>query len=196
MRGLSLHIALVVLALSGAISGCATYKNELERGISHYQGHRYEQSVVLFRSLEHDLDSLTPEDRARYAFYRGMADYRLSGAGDLEGSDSETTKIAKHNNARHDARYWLSIAKGFADRVKGSLSEEELKILEPTLTKLNCDVQDREDCKTPVANEKDDKKKDDKDDKKKDDKKSDDDSPKKKDKKKKSDDLFLRGGDK
>ena len=37
----------------------------------------YEHALALWRALEADSDSLRPDDQARYAYLRGMTDYRL-----------------------------------------------------------------------------------------------------------------------
>ncbi|HET7539498.1 MAG TPA: hypothetical protein VFK05_06490, partial [Polyangiaceae bacterium] len=71
--------AVLVLLLSIGLcpTGCATYREELNRGQRMYEENQYEQALALFRVLEEDTDSLRPSDRARYAYLRGMTDYRL-----------------------------------------------------------------------------------------------------------------------
>ena len=49
----------VVLGLALA-TGCATYKQDLERAQGHYDANRYENALALFRVLEADIDSLEP----------------------------------------------------------------------------------------------------------------------------------------
>src|SRR5271170_4157532 len=78
----SLLSALAFAALTQA--GCTIDSNEHER------------ALAVLRSLEPDLDSLKPDDRIRYYYYRGMTDFRLA---------NDTYKV------RPDARHWLALAK-------------------------------------------------------------------------------------
>jgi hypothetical protein len=70
--------------------------------------------------LEHDTDSLTDRERSRYAYFRGMTDYRLG--------------------FREDARYWLGIAQAAEKQFPGGLNEDEQARLQKTLGDLNKDV--------------------------------------------------------
>ena len=80
---------LVLLAL--AVGGCATYREDLNRGQRLYEENEYERALSIWRVLEEDRDSLSLQDQARYAYLRGMTDYRLG--------------------FRPDARHWLAVAK-------------------------------------------------------------------------------------
>jgi len=99
---------------------CATYREELNRGQRLYEDNQYEHALALWRILEDDLDSLSPSDRARYAYLRGMTDYRLG--------------------FRADSRHWLGIAKATDQMHAGSLSAAWEERLEQSLTDLNQDV--------------------------------------------------------
>jgi len=100
--------------------GCATYREDLNRGQRMYEENQYEQALALWRILEEDSDSLSPNDRARYAYLRGMTDYRLG--------------------FRADSRHWLAIAKATDRAHAGSLSAAWEERLEQSLTDLNQDV--------------------------------------------------------
>ncbi|HEY3664868.1 MAG TPA: hypothetical protein VGL19_02665, partial [Polyangiaceae bacterium] len=81
----------LTLSLSVGLAGCATYREDLNRGQRMYEENQYENALAIWRGLEDDSDSLTFNDQARYAYLRGMTDYRLS--------------------FRADSRHWLAIAK-------------------------------------------------------------------------------------
>src|SRR5882724_7920664 len=82
---------------------CVTYAEELNRGQRYFQGNEYERALAVWRVLETDIDSLSPMDRARYAYLRGMSDYRMS--------------------LRADARHWLALARAYEQMSQGSLEE-------------------------------------------------------------------------
>jgi len=108
----------LVIALCPA--ACATYREDLNRGQRMYEENQYEHALALWRGLEDDADSLSATDRARYAYLRGMTDYRLS--------------------FRADARHWLAIAKATDESHPGGLSAEWKGRMEQALTDLNRDV--------------------------------------------------------
>lgn len=107
-------------ALAVSLVGCATYREDLNRGQRFYEENEYEHSLAIFRVLESDMDSLELEDQARYAYLRGMADYRLS--------------------FRQDARHWLAVAKAIEQEHPGGLNPQWKQRLEETLNELNQEV--------------------------------------------------------
>ncbi|HEY4105188.1 MAG TPA: hypothetical protein VGM44_14920, partial [Polyangiaceae bacterium] len=109
---------LVSIAL-GAM-GCATYSEDLNRGQRMYEENKYENALSLWRVLEPDMDSLSLNDQARYAYLRGMTDFRLG--------------------YRADSRHWLAVAKATEQEHAGGLSVEWKERLEQSLTDLNQDV--------------------------------------------------------
>jgi hypothetical protein len=116
-----MRTALVFLLATALLPiGCATYREELNRGQRMYEENQYEHALALWRILEDDLDSLSPSDRARYAYLRGMTDYRLG--------------------FRADSRHWLALAKVTEQQHAGSLSAAWEERLEQSLTDLNQDV--------------------------------------------------------
>ena len=110
----------LTLSLSFALAGCATYREDLNRGQRMYEENQYENALAIWRGLEDDSDSLSLNDQARYAYLRGMTDYRLS--------------------FRADSRHWLAIAKATEDAHPGGLSVEWKERLDQSLTDLNQDV--------------------------------------------------------
>jgi Cys-rich repeat protein len=111
-----------VLLLTTALLplACATYREDLNRGQRMYEDNQYEHALALWRTLEDDADSLSANDQARYAYLRGMTDYRLG--------------------FRADSRHWLGIAKATDQTHGGGLSAEWKERLEQSLTDLNQDV--------------------------------------------------------
>jgi hypothetical protein len=108
----------VLLAL--AVLGCTTYREDLNRGQRLYEENQYEHALAIWRMLEPDTDSLTQNDQARYAYLRGMTDYRLG--------------------YRPYARHWLGVAKALDKEHPGGLSQEWRDRLDKSLTDLNHDV--------------------------------------------------------
>jgi hypothetical protein len=100
--------------------GCATYHDDLERGQHYYDLNQYNNALSVWRILEVDWDSLTYAEQARYAFLRGMTDYRMG--------------------YRADARHWLATSKAVAQHHPGGLDAKSLAQLEQALTELNTAV--------------------------------------------------------
>jgi len=115
----SLGRLLVVLSAL-ALSACATYREHLNRGHRLYDENEYERALAIWRSLEPDTDSLSLNDQARYAYLRGMTDYRLG--------------------FRPDSRHWLAVAKAIEQEHPGGLSAEWKSRLEEALNDLNKEV--------------------------------------------------------
>jgi hypothetical protein len=113
MRWLAPWAALLVLC-------CATYREHLTRGQRLYQENKYEDALAIWRVLEADMDSLDPGDQARYAYLRGMTDFRLG--------------------FRDDARHWLAISKAINAAHPGGLSGDWPERVDAALTDLNREV--------------------------------------------------------
>ncbi len=109
-----------VLFASLLVFGCATYRQDLTRGESFYDQNDYERALATFRLLESDMDSLSLNEQARYAYLRGMTDFRL--------------------NYRADARHWLALAKAIDQEHPGGLSPQFKGRLEESLNDLNREV--------------------------------------------------------
>jgi hypothetical protein len=113
-------LSFLALSLGVGLTACATYREDLNRGQRMYEDNQYENALAIWRVLEDDSDSLSLNDQARYAYLRGMTDYRLS--------------------FRPDARHWLAIAKATEQQHPGGLNAEWKERLEQSLTDLNQDV--------------------------------------------------------
>lgn len=96
---------------------CATYREDLNRGQRLFEATEYERSLAIWRMLEPDYVALGAGDRARYAYLRGMTDYRLG--------------------FKDDARHWLAIARAIDERHPGGLQQQWPQRLTETLGELN-----------------------------------------------------------
>ena len=103
-----------------SLASCVTYAEELNRGQRHFQGNEYEQALAIWRVLERDIDSLPPGDRARYAYFRGMTDYRMS--------------------LRDDARHWLAMARAYDQAVPGGIEDAWRERMNEALKDLQGDL--------------------------------------------------------
>ena len=99
---------------------CTTYREDLNRGQRLYEENQYEHALAIWRLLEDDMDSLSPNDQARYAYLRGMTDYRLG--------------------FRPYARHWLGIAQSIDKEYPGGLNQEWKDRMDKSLADLNVDV--------------------------------------------------------
>jgi hypothetical protein len=110
---------LVLLSVVG-LAGCATYHDELTRGETAYEKNDHERALAIFRALEPDQSHFDVTEEARYAYLRGMTDYRIG--------------------YRADARHWLAVAKAIEDKTPEALPTDWKNRLGTTLTELNDDV--------------------------------------------------------
>jgi len=111
----------VLLGLSlASLLGCATYRDELARGQHYYDLNQYNDALAVWRVLEIDWDSLTYAEQTRYAYLRGMTDFRMG--------------------FRADARHWLAISKAVELRHPGGLDAQSNVQLEQALGELNSAV--------------------------------------------------------
>ena len=103
-----------------ALVACSTYREDLNRGQRLYEENQYEHALAIWRLLEADMNSLSVNDQARYAYLRGMTDYRLG--------------------FRPYARHWLGIAHSIDKEHPGGLNQEWRDRLDKSLADLNNDV--------------------------------------------------------
>jgi hypothetical protein len=120
---------LVVPLLVLVVGACATYREDLNRGQRLYEESEYERALAIWRFLEADLDSLEYQDQARYAYLRGMTDYRLGG-----GKGGTDPLFRAH------ARHWLALAKAIETEHPGGISEQWKGLMEEALGDLNAEV--------------------------------------------------------
>lgn len=114
------------LFLCFLVTACQTYRDDLNRGQRYYEENQYAYALAVWRALEYDVDSLSESEQARYAYFRGMTDYRLAR---VEGANDD--RFDQH------ARYWLGIASAIETEHPGGLKEHEKQRLQETLTELN-----------------------------------------------------------
>jgi hypothetical protein len=110
----------VFIACALSLPSCVTYAEELNRGQRYFQANEYERALAVWRILETDIDSLPPTDRTRYAYLRGMTDYRMS--------------------LRDDARHWLAIARAYEQASPGGIEEGWRDRMKDALKDLDNDV--------------------------------------------------------
>lgn len=102
------------------VLGCATYREDLNRGQRLYEENQYERALAIWRVLEADMDSLSRTDQARYAYLRGMTDYRLG--------------------FRPYARHWLGVSRAIEKEHPGGLNQEWKDRMNQSLADLDRDV--------------------------------------------------------
>jgi hypothetical protein len=118
-----------LLLVALGFGACTTYREDLNRGQRLYEQNEFERSLAIWRYLEEDFDSLSYNDQARYAYLRGMTDYRLAG-----GKGGQDAAYRAH------ARHWLALAKAIEQQHQGGLSEQWKQRLEGALGDLNSEV--------------------------------------------------------
>jgi hypothetical protein len=111
------RLAVLVLPLSIALVGCATYEQELARAEEHFAHDEHEKSLATLRALEPDWTSFGIKERARYCYLRGMTDYRVG--------------------FKADARHWLAVAAQIERESPGALAPSEKQVVDDKLGELN-----------------------------------------------------------
>jgi len=111
-----IRMAVSVAVVLAAAVACASYSDALARGQRYYEDNQYERALALWRDLDRRGAELSPSERARYAYFRGMTDYRLG--------------------YRDDARHWLAIAWATDGTHPGGLGTTWLERLDSALTDL------------------------------------------------------------
>jgi hypothetical protein len=109
-----------IFATTVGLYACATYSQDLNRGHRHFAANEYEHALAIWRVLEPDINSLSAQDRARYAYLRGMTDYRLS--------------------FRSDARHWLALARAYDQATPGGLEDPWKERMKEALKDLENDL--------------------------------------------------------
>ncbi len=115
-----LALALAAAGLAHAAAGCATYSGSLARAQRAFEQGEHDRALGVFRSLEPDLERLSLPERIRYAYLRGMTDYRL---GD-----------------RADARHWLALASVEDKQTPGALDPSWIERMNASLGDLNEEI--------------------------------------------------------
>jgi hypothetical protein len=102
-----------------ALLACSVNRAALQRGQAYYEDNQYERALAVWRELERHESELGPAS-ARYAYLRGMTDYRLG--------------------FRQDARHWLALAKVDEQLHPGRLDIPWQARLDAALDDLNREV--------------------------------------------------------
>lgn len=106
--------------MTTGLSGCQNYGHQLQRGQGYYERNEYEMALAVFRHLESDQGALTSNELVRYAYLRGMTDFRLG--------------------YHQDARYWLGLASANQERAQSALAGDESQRLAQTLASLHAPI--------------------------------------------------------
>jgi hypothetical protein len=107
-------------ALCAFALACGGQHAALLRGQGYYEENQYERALAVWRSLERSESSLSRPDFARYAYLRGMTDYRLG--------------------FRAEARHWLALAKVTDQQQPGGIEPEWASRLDAALAELNREI--------------------------------------------------------
>jgi hypothetical protein len=114
MRSLLAAALLVVLA---AVPACSTYRDDLARSQHAFEENQHERALALLRMLELDTSHLDAGDQARYAYLRGMTDFRIG--------------------YKADARHWLAVAKAMDEKTPGIIPADWRTRLDQSLSELD-----------------------------------------------------------
>jgi hypothetical protein len=100
--------------------GCTGNRDAMTRGQRYYEDNQYERALAIWRDLGRHETTLSTEQRLRYAYLRGMTDYRLG--------------------YRDEARHWLALAKAATAHQPSSLDPVWTARLDGALDDLNREV--------------------------------------------------------
>jgi len=103
----------IITGLLTLSTGCANYRDQLDRADSHYRAARYEAALTNLEDLEVNFGHLDAAEQVRYRYVRGMTSERLG----------------QHEEARH----WLALAREAVERSPSALDEETRALLQRTL---------------------------------------------------------------
>jgi len=103
----------IITGLLALATGCANYRDELDRADSHYRAARYEAALTNLEDLEANFGHLDAAEQVRYRYVRGMTSERLG--------------------QREEARHWLALAREAVERSPSALDEETRALLQRTL---------------------------------------------------------------
>jgi hypothetical protein len=116
----SSSLAFAFLALLAAVPACTTYRDDLARSERAFEENRHEEALAILRMLEPDTSELSAADQARYAYVRGMTDFRIG--------------------YKADARHWLAVAKAMDEKTPGVVPSDWRTRLDSSLAELDSQV--------------------------------------------------------
>jgi hypothetical protein len=102
------------------LAACTTYSDQLARSQQAFDKNEHERTLGLLRGLETDENRLSRPEQARYAYLRGMTDFR----------------VGHHADARH----WLALASVHEDAAPGTLPADWRTRMVEALEELNAVV--------------------------------------------------------
>jgi hypothetical protein len=108
------------LALVACLVACTTYSASLARGQHAFEDGDLERALAIFRTLEPDVERLSPAERTQYAYLRGTIDYRMG--------------------YRPDARHWLALAAALEEQTPGGLPAAWVDRMRASLADLDDEV--------------------------------------------------------
>jgi hypothetical protein len=120
MRTPRLFGSIALAALGVAVSACSTYRDDLARSQHAFEENQHERTLAILRMLEPDTSHLDTSERARYAYLRGMTDYRIG--------------------YKADARHWLAVAKAMDEKTPGLIPADWRTRLDQALGELDTQV--------------------------------------------------------
>jgi len=106
-----------LFAVLFTLAGCATYKDDLTRAQNAVEESQHDRAISLFRRMEQDFHHLDGDDQIRYAYLRGIADYRVG--------------------YRAEARHWLAFAEAGEKLRPGALQGDWKTKLSEALAEMN-----------------------------------------------------------
>jgi lipoprotein NlpI len=118
---MSLARPALAILLVLAVAACATYREQLARSQVALEQNQHERALALLRDIERDFVRLRPEERAQYAYLRGMTDYRIG--------------------HRADARHWLALARAYDEASTGTMPADWRARANDALAELNALVE-------------------------------------------------------
>lgn len=119
--------ALALLVAVGGVGGCATYSRDMERVRNHYTRSEFPAALALLRVLGADQAWLSKNERAQYAYLRGMTDFRLG---------ASAVKVADRVALRKASRFWLEKAEERSGSSPEALADAEKQRMADTLAIL------------------------------------------------------------
>ncbi len=106
-----------MLLVTFGATACNSYADALSRGQRAFEQSEHERALAIFRALEPDVHRLSIDDRAHYAYLRGMTDYRIG--------------------YKAEARHWLWIAAAIEHQTPESLPPDWSKRMTESLKDLD-----------------------------------------------------------
>jgi len=115
-----MRLALLLGLTLPLLSACATYQDDLSRAQTAFENNEHERALAILRGLELDTGHLSTAERAKYAYIRGMTDFRIG--------------------YRLEARHWLAVAVSIEAKTPQSIQADWLARANDALKDMNDSV--------------------------------------------------------